>query len=107
MTENRYDVLIVGSRIAGAVTASFLGAAGISTLLIDKGTFPSPTLSSHIMGDILDVFQELNILERALAFGSPPLYRSYWYKDGSNVAEIKENFGSEKLGRCIWKKAPN
>lgn len=42
-----YDVIIVGARVAGSLTAGLLGRAGHRVLLLDRARFPSDTLSTH------------------------------------------------------------
>lgn len=42
-----YDVVVVGSRVAGAPTAMLLARRGLDVLLLDRARFPSDTLSSH------------------------------------------------------------
>lgn len=45
----RYDVAIVGARVAGAGTALLLARAGLRVLMVDRTTFPSDTMSGHFM----------------------------------------------------------
>ena len=45
-----FDVLIVGARVAGASLALLLGARGYRVLMVDRDTFPSDTLSTHMIG---------------------------------------------------------
>ena len=42
-----HDVIVVGSRCAGAATARLLARHGQSVLLIDRAHFPSDTVSTH------------------------------------------------------------
>jgi flavin-dependent dehydrogenase len=44
-----YDAIIVGARCAGAPTAMLLARKGYRILLVDKATFPSDTISTHII----------------------------------------------------------
>ena len=44
-----YDAIIVGARCAGAPTAMLLGRAGYKVLVVDRATFPSDTLSTHVV----------------------------------------------------------
>jgi len=44
-----YDVIIIGSRVAGATLALRLGREQARVLLVDKATFPSDTLSSAFL----------------------------------------------------------
>jgi flavin-dependent dehydrogenase len=45
----RYDILIVGARVAGSSLALALARQGHSVMLIDRDEFPSDTLSTHFM----------------------------------------------------------
>jgi flavin-dependent dehydrogenase len=44
-----YDAIIVGARCAGSPTAMLLARRGLKVLLVDKATFPSDTISTHIL----------------------------------------------------------
>ncbi|NJO81470.1 MAG: NAD(P)/FAD-dependent oxidoreductase [Blastochloris sp.] len=44
-----YDVIVVGARCAGSPTAMLLARKGYRVLLVDKATFPSETLSTHMI----------------------------------------------------------
>ena len=44
-----YDVVIVGGRVAGSTLASLLGAGRLKVLLLERATFPSDTLSTHVI----------------------------------------------------------
>ncbi len=44
-----YDAIIVGARCAGSPTAMLLAQQGFRVLLVDHATFPSDTLSTHIV----------------------------------------------------------
>jgi flavin-dependent dehydrogenase len=53
-----FDAIVVGARCAGAPTAMLLARRGFKVLLVDKATFPSDTISTHILwphgAEILD-----------------------------------------------------
>jgi flavin-dependent dehydrogenase len=44
-----YDAIIVGARCAGSPTAMLLARRGYRVLLVDRSTFPSDTISTHIV----------------------------------------------------------
>ncbi|MEO7019929.1 MAG: NAD(P)/FAD-dependent oxidoreductase [Ktedonobacteraceae bacterium] len=44
-----YDAIVVGARVAGSPTAMLLARKGYRVLLLDKATFPSETLSTHMI----------------------------------------------------------
>src|SRR5215510_657545 len=43
----KYDVVIVGTRVAGSATAMLLARQGMRVLAVDRARFPSDTLSTH------------------------------------------------------------
>src|SRR5215472_12145174 len=47
MGAGRYDVIVVGARVAGAATAMLLARNGLRVLAVDRAAFPSDTVSSH------------------------------------------------------------
>ena len=47
--DTTYDAIVVGARCAGAPTAMLLARQGHRVLLVDRATFPSDTLSTHVI----------------------------------------------------------
>jgi flavin-dependent dehydrogenase len=75
------DVVVVGARVAGSTVAALLGDSGARVLLVDRASFPSPTLSTHFFrgGQAVSVFDRLGVLDRLLGLGAPPLRCEYTY----------------------------
>src|ERR1700744_1939137 len=48
-TTHHYDVIVVGARCAGSPTAMLLARQGYRVLLLDRATFPSDTISTHLI----------------------------------------------------------
>ena len=71
-----YDAIIVGARCAGAPTAMLLARKGYRVLLLDRASFPSDTISTHIIwphgAAILDRW---GLFDRLAATGCPPVAR--------------------------------
>ena len=44
-----YDAIVVGARCAGSPTAMLLARKGSRVLVVDRATFPSDTVSSHVV----------------------------------------------------------
>ena len=44
-----FDVIVVGARCAGSPTAMLLARKGYKVLLVDRATFPSDTISTHLV----------------------------------------------------------
>jgi 2-polyprenyl-6-methoxyphenol hydroxylase-like FAD-dependent oxidoreductase len=69
-----YDAIIVGARCAGAPTAMLLARKGYRVLLVDKATFPSDTLSTHIIWPHgAEIMDRWGLLDRLAATGCPPI----------------------------------
>ena len=69
-----YDAIIVGARCAGAPSAMLLARKGYRVLLIDKASFPSDTLSTHILWPHgAEVMDRWGLLDRLAATGCPPV----------------------------------
>jgi flavin-dependent dehydrogenase len=79
------DVVVVGGRIAGCLTALRLAAAGVSVRLLESRDFPSDTLSTHFFrGDgLVRSLDEVGVLDEVLATGAPPLGCEYFSVNGS------------------------
>ncbi|MGH9372788.1 MAG: NAD(P)/FAD-dependent oxidoreductase, partial [Vicinamibacterales bacterium] len=69
-----YDAIIVGARCAGAPTAMLLARKGYRILLVDRATFPSDTISTHIIWPHgAEVMDRLGLLEGLAATGCAPV----------------------------------
>jgi 2-polyprenyl-6-methoxyphenol hydroxylase-like FAD-dependent oxidoreductase len=69
-----YDAIIIGARCAGAPTAMLLARKGYRILLVDKATFPSDTISTHIIWPHgAEVMDRWGLLDRLAATGCPPV----------------------------------
>lgn len=70
----RYDVVIVGGRCAGAPLAVHLARAGLDVAVVDRDTFPSETLSTHIFQvEGVLCLQRLGVFDDVVATGAPPI----------------------------------
>jgi flavin-dependent dehydrogenase len=66
------DVVVVGARVAGSPAATELARAGRKVIVLDAGTFPSDTLSTHVIfPTCVAELNALGALEPLLATGSP------------------------------------
>jgi 2-polyprenyl-6-methoxyphenol hydroxylase-like FAD-dependent oxidoreductase len=74
MGPDRYDVIVVGARIAGAATALLLARHGMRVLAVDRVSFPSDTISSHqLQVPGAARLHQWGLLERLTAAGTPPV----------------------------------
>jgi 2-polyprenyl-6-methoxyphenol hydroxylase-like FAD-dependent oxidoreductase len=85
-----YDAIVVGARVAGSATALGLARRGWRVLLLDGATFPSDTLSTHLLwSDALREFDRMGVLGEVLATGAPPIERiRLAYGEYANEASI-------------------
>ena len=75
MAGDQYDVIVVGARCAGAPTAMLLARGGYRTLLVDKATFPSDTVSTHLIHPPgVAALRRWGVLDRLTASGCPPIH---------------------------------
>ena len=71
-----YDAIVVGARCAGAPMAMLLARRGYRVLLVDRATFPSDTLSTHLIHPPgVAALDRWRLLGRVLATGCPPIER--------------------------------
>ncbi len=69
-----YDAIVVGARCAGSPTAMLLARKGYRVLLLDRATFPSDTMSTHIIHPPgVAALERWGLLERLRATGCPPM----------------------------------
>jgi 2-polyprenyl-6-methoxyphenol hydroxylase-like FAD-dependent oxidoreductase len=78
-----YDAIVVGARCAGSPTAMLLAREGFKVLLVDRATFPSDTLSTHILWPHgAEILAQWGLLHRLAATGAPPICRPMTFDVG-------------------------
>ena len=71
-----YDAIVVGARCGGSPTAMLLARRGHRVLLVDKATFPSDTMSTHLMHPpAVAALERWGILDQLEATNCPPITR--------------------------------
>lgn len=80
-----YDVIVVGSRVAGAITAALLGERGVRVLLVERVRFPRSTISTHFFrgSGLVAVLHRLGMLDEVLALGCPRIVREWSFGFGA------------------------
>ena len=69
-----YDAIVVGARCAGSPTAMLLARNGYRVLLVDRATFPSDTVSTHMIHPPgVAALARWGLLDRVVATGCPPV----------------------------------
>jgi 2-polyprenyl-6-methoxyphenol hydroxylase-like FAD-dependent oxidoreductase len=75
MSARRYDAIVVGARCAGSPTAMLLARRGYDVLLVDRATFPSDTISTHLVHPPgMGALRRWGLLDRVVATGCPPIH---------------------------------
>src|SRR5262245_57406816 len=68
-----YDAIIVGARCAGSPTARLLAGKGYKVLLVDRSTFPSDTISTHLIWQPgIAHLKRWGLLDRVIDTNCPP-----------------------------------
>ncbi len=69
-----YDAIIVGARCAGSPTAMLLARKGYRVLVVDRASFPSDTLSTHMIhAPGVAALSRWGLLDAVTATGCPPV----------------------------------
>ena len=96
---DRYDVVVVGARAAGAATAMLLARCGVRVLAVDRGGYGTDTLSTHALmrAGVLQLAR-WGLLERIEAEGTPRVQRTvFHYEDEVLDILIKPRHGVPAL----------
>jgi flavin-dependent dehydrogenase len=97
---SRYDVAVVGGRVAGASTALLLARAGVRVVLVEHGRRGSDTVSTHglMRGGVLQL-SRWGLLPDVIAAGTPPIRAVvFHYADGEEIkVTIRPSDGVDAL----------
>ena len=70
-----HDVIVVGARCAGSPLAMLLARKGHRVLLVDRATFPSDTISTHVLHPLaVASLARWGLLDRLVRTGCPPAH---------------------------------
>ena len=93
------DVVVVGARCAGAVTAMLLGRLGHRVTVVERGRIPSDTLSTHgiARGGVVQLAR-WGLLDRVLASGAPAVRQVVFRAgDAEEIRTVKPRAGVDHL----------
>lgn len=86
MSGDRYDVVVVGARVAGASTALLLARAGLRVAVLDRGARGTDTVSTHaLMRAGVTQLSRWDLLPALRAAGTPPVRRTLFHYPGETV----------------------
>ena len=96
--QNRYDVVVVGARAAGAATAMLLADSGMKVLLVDRSRYGVDTLSTHALmrGGVMQLHR-WGLLEHIIDKGTPPVRSVSFTTDTSFTIPVKMQHGVDAL----------
>jgi 2-polyprenyl-6-methoxyphenol hydroxylase-like FAD-dependent oxidoreductase len=101
-TDQTFDAVIIGARCAGSATAIALGRAGRRVLMIDRVTFPSDTLSTHVnFPSAVAEVQALGALERVLECDPPKCHEGMVEADGVRCLSPWKPVDGIDYGICV------
>ncbi len=96
---SHHDVVVIGSRCAGAATAMLLARAGHDVAVVDRSRFPSDVLSTHglVRGGVVQL-NRWGLLEDVLATGAPAVREVTFRREDTQITRrIKERAGVDLL----------
>jgi 2-polyprenyl-6-methoxyphenol hydroxylase-like FAD-dependent oxidoreductase len=97
---NTYDVIVVGARCAGSPTAMLLARKGYRVLLVDRATFPSDTISTHVVHPLAVAALRRWGLADALAATGCPAIATYGFDFGTFALAGAPGTAEEPLAYC-------
>ena len=99
MTSN-FDIIVIGARCAGSPTAMLLARRGYRVLLVDAATFPSDTLSTHVVQPLaVERLARWGLLQRLQATGCPAI-DTYAFDFGPFTIEGRPGTPEAPLAYC-------
>jgi 2-polyprenyl-6-methoxyphenol hydroxylase-like FAD-dependent oxidoreductase len=95
----RFDVAVVGARVAGAATALLLARQGLRVVVVDRARPGDDTNSTHaLMRGGAALLQRWGLLERIAAAGTPAIRQTRFHYPGeSSTVSIKPAAGVDAL----------
>ncbi len=101
-SSNNFDAIIVGARVAGSAAAILLARDGRRVLLLDKDSFPSDRLSTHIvLGGGTKVLERMGALEMLERAGGVRFTRSRTVGPDFDYSGDLMREGADDRGLCL------
>jgi flavin-dependent dehydrogenase len=95
----RFDVVVVGARVAGAATALLLARQGLRVVVVDRARRGDDTSSTHaFMRGGTALLHRWGLLDRVVAAGTPAIRQTrFSYPHESSTVSIKPAAGVDAL----------
>ncbi len=86
---DRFDVIVVGGRVAGASTALLLARAGTRVAVVERMPRGSDALSTHALmrGGVLQLAR-WGVLDEVVAAGTPPIRTTVFHYTGADPVKV-------------------
>ena len=97
MSAKNRDVIVIGARCAGSPTAMLLARKGYDVLVVDRATFPSDTISTHLIHPPgVAALKRWRLLDRLKATNCPAIHH-YAFDMGPLVLEGSPGAGDDAV----------
>jgi len=97
---SHYDAIVVGARCAGSPTAMLLARKGYRVLVVDRATFPSDTISTHVVQPLaVAALERWGLAGRVAATGCPPIH-TYTFDFGPVVLSGSPGTSESPIAYC-------
>jgi len=98
--DSKYDVIVLGARCAGSPAAMLLARKGYRVLVADRATFPSDTISTHLIHPLgVAALRRWGLLERLVKTRCPPIH-TYDFDFGPAVISGAPGTEEAPVGYC-------
>jgi len=95
-----YDVIVMGARCAGSPTAMLLARRGYRVLAVDRASFPSDTVSTHLVHPrAVNALSRWGLLDRLVATGCPPIH-TYTFDFGAFTIAGAPGMDKDAVAYC-------
>lgn len=95
-----WDAIVVGARCAGSPTAMLLARKGYDVLVVDRATFPSDTVSTHIVHPLgVAALARWGLADPLAETGCPPI-RTYAFDFGPVTIEGSPGTADAPVAYC-------
>jgi 2-polyprenyl-6-methoxyphenol hydroxylase-like FAD-dependent oxidoreductase len=95
-----FDAIVVGARCAGSPTAMLLARKGYRVLVVDRASFPSDTVSTHLVHPLgAAALSRWGLLDRLAATGCPPIH-TYLFDFGPFTISGAPGTGTAPVAFC-------